>query len=92
MTKEEQDALIADMVRERRELNRTIGCLESMLDRAYRSLGAARLAVGNATGENPRQPPEDLDYPPPEKLCEWLGDLRDARDRLAAVNARLDRI
>ena len=92
MTKEEQDAVIADMVRERRELKRMIGCLESVLNRAYRSLGAARLAVGNATGENPRQPPEELDYPPPEKLREWLGDLREARERLVAMNAALDRI
>ena len=90
MTDEEQDALIASMVRERRDLISKVKCLDVVLYRASESLNKARFATDRARGEDYEPSDAGLDHPPPVKLREHIADLRKAKERLAILNSAID--
>ena len=90
MTDAEQNALIADMVRERRDLMAKIKCIDVALYRAAENLNRARFATDKARAEDYEAAQEGMNYPPPEKLQGLITDLRTTKERLAMINQALD--
>ena len=90
MTEEEQDAVIASMVRERRDLLGKIKCLDVVLYRASEALNNARFITERARGEDYGPFDNGVEYPSPDDLERNIKDLREARQRLAILNDAID--
>ena len=90
------DQIIADMVREQRELRRTIACLEHRLAKAGEGFKAALDAVRSYKPSDEQQLdihfPPHLAFPESDEFRVLLRDLKDARFKLQEVNRRLDQI
>ena len=90
MSTDEQDRIIAAMVKERAELRRTIACIKQKLDWATTELVRAQQAIrfahdGSIVGEE-----SGLSYMSADELMRTLEQLRDATTRQKEINARLD--
>ena len=90
MTNEEQDAEIASMVRERRELLAKVRCLDAVLHRASEALNNARFVTDQARGEEYEAADKGVDYPAADKLLEHIADLRKVKERLQVLSAAID--
>ena len=89
MTDEEQNLLLAGLVRERRELRLKIRCLEEKLrnsQAAFRT--AVRLTESADQGQRSREPLSP--YLPHEELMEVLDTLDAVRKRRAQIEEILD--
>lgn len=93
MTQDEQDKAIADMVRERREVRRTIACLEQQISRAGDGFRQATEATRSAKRRNPGQRihfPKEAAYPDIEAFRGILRGLEEATLRLSEIEKALD--
>ncbi|MYH36242.1 MAG: hypothetical protein F4027_01310 [Rhodospirillaceae bacterium] len=90
MTDAEQDRLLAELVRERRDLRLTISCLEERLRKSRNALNtAARLAenayLGQQISHEPLSP-----YLSHSELAETLKALEEAKARRSQIEGILD--
>lgn len=93
MTNEEQDAELAAMVRERRDLRLNIACLRNRLETAEKVLQTATgIARCGASGEENAQTREfeTAEYPSAAELRGMVSELAEARRRVKAIDERLD--
>ncbi len=93
MTREEQDRVIADMVRERRELLGTIVCLRQQISRAGDGFAAAAEAVRSSKNLQPSHRVfflETAHYPDEATFRETLSSLESSTARLKEVETALD--
>ncbi len=93
MTEEEQDAVLAGMVRERRALRLTIACLRERLEAAEKMLQTASgIARCGASGEENAQTREfeTAEYPSAADLRSMVSELAAARRRVKSIDERLD--
>ncbi len=93
MTEEEQDAVLAGMVRERRALRLTIACLREWLETAERMLQTASGIAGyGASGQENAQTQEfeTAEYPSAAELRGMVSELAEARRRVKSIDERLD--
>ena len=90
---DDQDRIIADMVRERRELRRSIACMEHRLYKAGEGFRAASEAVRSSRDLMAGRRvyfPENATYPDIETFRALLHDLESAKSRAHDIATRLD--
>ena len=93
MTQAEQDAIIANMVRERRELRVRVTCLKEKLEKAGHALNMATgIAERAAHGQHNAQTQafEGVEYPSGADLRELVSELQDAKARITVIDERLE--
>ncbi len=93
MTEAEKDAVLAAMVRERRELRLTATCLCEKLEKAAAALQmASGIADRGASGLDNAQTAafETVEYPSAPGLRSMVADLEAARERIRIIDERLD--
>ena len=90
---DEQDRIIAEMVRGRRELRRSIACMEEQIYKAGEGFRAAAEAVRsskNLTAGHRAYFPESATYPDIETFRALLRNLESAKSRAHDIATRLD--
>ena len=93
MTAEEMDQIIADMVRERRELRLAIVCMEERLRKAGTGFQAAAEAVRSSKDLMPGKSvylPDASTYPDIEAFRSLLREFESAKARMQEIGKRLD--
>ena len=93
MNADDEDALIAAMVRERRDLRRSIICIKETLRRAHLGFQQAAIAAGSSENPPPDQRiyfPDDATYPDIEQFRDLLKRLQAATARIKEIDQRLD--
>jgi hypothetical protein len=93
MTQAEQDAIIANMVRERRELRVRVTCLKEKLEKTGHALNMAKgIAEWAAQGQHNAQTQafEGVEYPSGADLRELVSELQDAKARITVIDERLE--
>jgi len=93
MTNDEEDRIIAEMVRERRELKRSLVCLEEKLRRAENGFYEATKAVRSfqsKASNNQIHPPEHVTYPDIEEFRGLLKNIESARARIQEIDTALN--
>ena len=94
MNAEDEDAIIAAMVRERRDLRRSIICIKETLRKAGDGFRQAAEAVRSAEdGVGARQRiyfPDNVRYPDIEQFRDLLNRLQTATARIKEIDERLD--
>lgn len=96
MTRDEQDAEIASMARDRRKLLREIACLENKIERIRRALSEINAAI--AAGQKLHEVRDEgivtsrdgTTLPPVEDIMKAQNRLLEARNELAVLEERLD--
>ena len=103
MTANEEDTELANMIRERAQLRRSLACLKNKLTRFRTVIGQAQMAIDDFTvwelagGALIVQPPPGVFgggekngiYPSPEELGQALKDRVAFTNRLAEIEQRL---
>ena len=93
MTDAMKDAVIAAMVRERRDLRLTVACTRERLEKAAKDLQIANgIAKGGASGQDSAQTEifEKTEYPSASELRSMVSDLKATRERIRVIDERLD--
>ena len=93
MTEEERNAIIADMVRERRTLRATVACLCERLEKSSKALQiGSGIAERGAKGLHNAQTPqfETTEYPTAAELRAMVAELNAARERIGIIDERLN--
>ena len=93
MTNEETDHIIADMVRERRELRRAIVCMEERLRKAANGFRDAAEAVRSSADMMAGRSvyfPETATYPDIDAFRKLLQEFESAKARVHEIGKRLD--
>ena len=82
MTQGEEDQIIAGMVRERRELRRSLICIQEQIRQSHNGFMAACEAVRSMESRRSLYFPENAAYPP-------IADFRELPDRYSMTKARI---
>ena len=93
MTEEETNRIIADMVRERRELRLALVCMEEKLRKAgqgFRSAAEAVRSSDSVTLSHRIYFPENETYPDIEVFRALIRDYASAKTRIQEISKRLD--
>ncbi len=93
MTQDEQDSVLAGMVRERRELRLKVVCLTEKLEKAAEAFQVAHgIADWGARGlENAQTPAfESVEFPTASEVRAAVAELEAARQRIATIDSRLN--
>ena len=93
MTDHEKDRIIAEMVRERREVRTTIACLEERLHKArdgFEVVLSALREYQSVSGSRPIHLSERTTYPDVDTFRTLIRDLAAAKVRLQEIESRLD--
>ena len=93
MTHEEEDRIIAEMVRERRALRRSIVCMEEKLRKAGEGFRTAAEAVRSSQGMTAGHKvyfPEQATYPEIGAFRSLIQSLESAKSRVHEIETRLN--
>ena len=90
MSTDEQDRILAGMVKERRELRKTIACLKQKLEWVNRDLNEAANTVRHALQGSVAGRESGITYLSADELVDTLEHLRSAKTHFDDINQRLD--